>query len=476
MPRPFPGLRLGYAGKLALAAALPLALAVGGIGWLVLQQSRTAAAREIAALEDQLTAAKREELRNYAALARGAISAIHGPAAFDDEDAKARALQILSAMTYGRDGYFFVFDYDGTALAAPRRTELIGRRWHDLTDTEGTSVTAQLIDLAREGGGYHSFLWQRPSTGEEGRVISYVIGLQDWRWAIGTGIFVDDILAAAAAARTEAQARVRETFLWIGAIAALALGAVFATGLALAMRERRRAEAARRALTGRIVDAQEEERTRVARELHDSISQMLVGVRYALDLARRRLDRGDPRAAGSLRDGIAGLGRATQEVRRISRDLRPGALDDLGLGPALKSLLEEFGARTGTQVAFETVVFRNRLSEEARVALYRIAQEALTNIERHSGARRVAMKLHGTRRGAVLRIEDDGRGLAAARSAEGRATGLGLRNMRERAERLGGTLAAGSRGRGTTVEAVLPLRHILPAAAPSAEGLPVAAE
>ncbi|MGR3541058.1 MAG: cache domain-containing protein [Hasllibacter sp.] len=469
LPRPT------YAGKLALVAAIPLALALAAIGWLVVQQSRAAAAREIAALEAQLVAAKREELRNYAALARGAIAAIYGPAAFDDARAQEEALRILTAMTYGQDGYFFVFDYDGTALAAPRRTELIGRDWRDLTDAEGTPITESLIATARRGGGYHSFLWEKPSTGEEGRAIAYVIGLQDWRWAIGTGIFIDDVTAAAAAARAEVEARVRETFLWIGAIAALALTAVFAVGLALAMRERRRSEAAQRALTGRIVDTQEEERTRVARELHDSISQMLVGVRYALDLARRRLERGDARAADTLNEGIASLGQAIGEVRRISRDLRPGALDDLGLGPALKSLLDEFGARTGLATRFETVVFRNRLSEEARIALYRIAQEALTNVERHAGATQVVMKLHGTRRGAVLRIEDDGRGLvsgAAAAVREGRATGLGLRNMRERAERLGGKLTVSSRGHGTAIEAVLPLRHILPADQP----LPVAAE
>ena len=80
------------------------------------------------------------------------------------------------------------------------------------------------------------------------------------------------------------------------------------------------------------------------------------------------------------------LGEAITEVRRISRDLRPGVLDDLGLGPAIKTLAEDFQARTGITCEFATVVFRNRLDHDAKIALYRIAQEALTNIERHAGA------------------------------------------------------------------------------------------
>jgi two-component system NarL family sensor kinase len=197
--------------------------------------------------------------------------------------------------------------------------------------------------------------------------------------------------------------------------------------------------------------------------LHDSISQILIGARYALELTRRRLGLGDARASDSLERGIAGLSGAIQEVRRISRDLRPGVLDDLGLGPALQSLMEEFGARTGIETDFETVVFRNRLDQEAKIALYRIAQEALTNIERHAGARRVSLRIFGHKAGATLRIEDDGRGMAAAGETAGAtAQGLGLRNMQERIERLDGTLRILSSRTGTVIEAQVPLSHMLP--------------
>jgi len=294
-------------------------------------------------------------------------------------------------------------------------------------------------------------------------MVAYVLGLQDWRWAVGTGVFIDDVLATVASARAEVEARVRRTFVYIGAITLAAVLVVFGAGMGVNLRERRLADAKLKELTQRVFDAQEEERGRVARELHDGISQILVGVRYALENARRRLARGDADAAADPLDkGIAHLGTAIAEVRRISRDLRPGVLDDLGLGPALKTLTDDFRDRTGIETRFDTVVFRNRLDQEAKIALYRIAQEALTNIERHSGARRVTVDLRGHQNGATLRITDDGRGLDGA---SGQAQGMGLRNMQERVEQLDGTLrilsSRGARG-GTVIEAQVPLTHLLP--------------
>ena len=191
--------------------------------------------------------------------------------------------------------------------------------------------------------------------------------------------------------------------------------------------------------------------------MHDGISQILVSVRYALDLTGRRLGSGDARAGESLKKGLAGLTTAIQEVRRISRDLRPGSLDDLGLGPALKTLTDEFSERTGIRAELETVVFRNRLDEDAKIALFRIAQEALTNIERHADASEVQIRLFGHTRGATLRIRDNGAGFRNKQDQGG----LGLRNMQERVEQLGGTFRILSSTAGTLIEAEVPLTHML---------------
>ncbi|MDV4144010.1 MULTISPECIES: cache domain-containing protein [Shimia] len=461
MRRLFTPPRPSYGQKLFLLATVPLILAVAAITVLVATQSRQLAEREIRTLEQRLIEAKKAELKNYMSIARTAFINIYGRAAPDDEQAKVAVTQILASMLYGQDGYFFVFDYEGTNLVSPRQTYLIGKNWTGLEDINGTKITDELIRIARQGGGYHTYDWPKPSTSETARMVTYVVGLQDWRWAIGTGIFIDDVLETVAASRAEVQTRVRRTSQYILAIAVGALLMVFMSGLVINIRERRLADVKLKALTQRVFDAQEEERGRVARELHDGISQLLVGVRYALDSAKRRFAKGDDQAGETLDRGISHLSSAIQEVRRISRDLRPGVLDDLGLGPALKTLTDEFARRTGIETTFNTVVFRNRLDNDAKNALYRIAQEALTNVERHSGATEVDVDLRGHIGGATLRITDNGTGIPQD-SPRHPQTGLGLRNMQERVEQLDGTLRIFSSRSGTVIVAEVPLSHILP--------------
>ncbi|MEP2921101.1 cache domain-containing protein [Sulfitobacter sp.] len=459
-------LSIPYGQKLTLLATVPLVVAVAAIALVVAAQSHALAEREITALETQLIQTKKAELRNYVTQARNGFYFIYGSAAPDDAEAKESVAQILSAMIYGEDGQFFVYDYDGTAIVSPRETSRIGRNFKGETDAEGTPVVDRMIEIARDGAGYHTYMWSKPSTGEVARMIVYVTSLPSWGWAVGTGVYIDDVLASVASSRAEVEARVQRTFIYIGAITFIALLVVFATGMGLNLRERRLADAKLKKLTQRVFDAQEEERGRVARELHDGISQILVGVRYALDNARRRLDRGDNSADAPLAKGIATLGEAISEVRRISRDLRPGVLDDLGLGPAVRTLTEEFALRTGIDVAFSTVVFRNRLDGDAKIALYRIAQEALTNIERHAAATRVSVSLRGHRHGATLTITDNGRGFEPKANTQG----LGLRNMQERMDQLGGTLYLHPiLGKGVTVKATAPLSHMLQPGSTKAE-------
>ncbi len=457
---------LSYAQKLALVASVPLILAVAAIATLVTVQSRTLATREIRALEVQLIEAKKAELRNYVTQARNGFYFVYGSAAPDDEPAKEQVKQILSAMIYGREGFFFVYDYDGTNLVSPRQTARIGRNWMEETDSNGTPVVAELIQIARQGDGYLTHLWPKPSDGTEAQMITYVTSFPSWRWAVGTGVFIDDVLSTVASARADVERRVQRTFVYIMAITLAALLLVFGSGMVINFRERRLADAKLKRLTQRVFDAQEEERGRVARELHDSISQILVGVRFALDSARRRLASGKMAAAeASLDQGTENLATAISEVRRISRDLRPAVLDDLGLGPAIKALTDEFTKRTGVEIEFSTVVFRNRLDPEAKIALYRIAQEALTNIERHADATHVSVDLRGHRRGATLRVVDNGRGITGNTGPQ--MPGLGLRNMQERVEQLDGTLRIYDNARsGCVIEATVPLAHLL---APNAE-------
>ena len=144
---------LSYGRKVFLLATLPVILAMSLLAVLVTREAREVQNREIAALEQRLIAAKREELRNYLSIARTAFGPIYGNALPDDEGAKRRVAQMLAAMTYGSDGFFFVYDYDGRNIVSPRQTWLIEKNWKGLKDSAGTPVVDRLIALARAGRG-----------------------------------------------------------------------------------------------------------------------------------------------------------------------------------------------------------------------------------------------------------------------------------------------------------------------------------
>ena len=220
-----------YGQKLTLLASVPLVLAVAAIAALVALQARALADREISTLETQLIEAKKAELRNYVTQARNGFYFVYGSAAPDDQEAKAQVAQILAAMIYGDEGQFFVYDYDGNALVSPRDTNRINHNWTGERDSAGTPVVDELIRIARDGAGFHSYLWPKPSTGEEARMITYVTSFPSWQWAVGTGVFIDDVLASVATSRADVETRVRRTFVYIGAITLSALLTVFGTGM-----------------------------------------------------------------------------------------------------------------------------------------------------------------------------------------------------------------------------------------------------
>ncbi len=210
------------------------------------------------------------------------------------------------------------------------------------------------------------------------------------------------------------------------------------------VRELERREAQRVRLLRKWLGAQEEERRRVGQALHDEVGGILTGALLALRLAEN-----DPAQLDEVRRV---LGQALEEVRRLSRELRPAALDDLGLEHALKRHLREFEARTGLRVRARLAP--PPLDRPAQIALFRIVQEALTNVARHAKAREVLVRLEPSGTTLVLEIRDDGRGFEPT-AASGT---LGLAGMRERAEQLEGRFHIETApGAGTRIVVEVPL-------------------
>jgi signal transduction histidine kinase len=201
--------------------------------------------------------------------------------------------------------------------------------------------------------------------------------------------------------------------------------------LSLVAGESRRALAARTAqleqLTHLVLRAQEEERHRIARELHDEAGQALTAVKIELDLEGRR-------EASDL------VARVLDQIRDVSNLLRPSVLDDLGLEPALRALTSDFARRSGIEVVADLRLAGVACPPQVQVAIYRVVQEALTNVARHSGATRVHVEARLEDGAIELAIEDNGRG--AAREVQPH---MGLLGMRERVTELGGSFAVSSR-------------------------------
>jgi two-component system sensor histidine kinase UhpB len=212
-----------------------------------------------------------------------------------------------------------------------------------------------------------------------------------------------------------------------------------------------RLEQERRSSGRRALAAQEAERGRLARELHDEIGQTLTGVMLQLEGVQRA-------APAALRPSIGELREATragvEEVREIARGLRPQALDELGLRSALTTLAAQASDRGGPRVRVRLAPIP-ALPPELDLAIFRIAQESLTNVARHAGARNVTLDLAVERATLTLRVRDDGRGITAEEAA-GRSMGLG--GMHERALLVGGRLSVARCAEGgTEVRLVVPL-------------------
>ena len=214
-------------------------------------------------------------------------------------------------------------------------------------------------------------------------------------------------------------------------------------------------------LYAKAIQAQEDERRRIARELHDETGQSLNALIFGLTTAEVSLTT-DPEQAATLIGRLkSAAGDTVRELQSVIYDLRPSLLDDLGLIPALRWFAESRLEPKGIQVKWEIQGSEQRLTLENETALFRIAQEALTNISKYAQATEVDINLNFMRDRVILEIQDDGKGfdaesMLAYRTEDGR--GLGLLGMRERTELLGGYFSATSiPGRGTTIHAELPV-------------------
>ena len=214
-----------------------------------------------------------------------------------------------------------------------------------------------------------------------------------------------------------------------------------------------RLEAERRRASSAALDAQEEERARIARDLHDEVNQSLTGLLLRLEAMR---EKAPPELAGALAEVRTLANQALQELLALARQLRPTALDDLGLKAALAGHVAAVGRQSGIETSFESEGDIASVPQDVQVVTYRVAQEALSNAVRHSGAAHLNVRLEREDGSVELSVADDGRGFTFEQASRG----LGLAGMRERALLVNGELQVESRPQvGTKVRLLVPIAN-----------------
>lgn len=229
-------------------------------------------------------------------------------------------------------------------------------------------------------------------------------------------------------------------------------------GTLIDITDRKAAEEQLRALSARLESVREEERTRIARELHDELGQALTALKFDVSWLGRRVPDSDPALATKVGSMLKFIDQTIDSVRRLSAELRPSILDHFGLTATVEWELKEFQHRTGLVCRFLAAPEPFELDSERSTALFRILQEALTNVSRHANATEVMVELQLNGHSVSLNIEDNGRGITESEVNNPRS--LGILGIRERARILGGAVdIRANKPEGTCVEVSLPLGH-----------------
>jgi PAS domain S-box-containing protein len=240
--------------------------------------------------------------------------------------------------------------------------------------------------------------------------------------------------------------------------------AVSILGVTRDISERKRAEDSLRRLSGRILQMQDEERRRIARELHETTAQGLAGLAINLNMVKDSAPRLSPRASACLSESLELAEQCSREIRTLCYLLHPPLVDEAGLAPALRWYTAGFAQRSGIEVHAEVSPDFGRLPSDLELTLYRIVQEALTNIHLHSGSKTARICLERRPKEIVLTVADEGHGFPSAAlgmaGPESTDIGVGIPGMQERVRQLGGRLHIQTGSRGTTLRAILPLGEV----------------
>lgn len=446
---------MSFSIRMQMFAVLQVVLTAFLTYFFVTNEYRDLSIQNLNALESFLIEQKQQELKNYTTIATSAIEHI-----FDGEneyDAKRQVANIVSSLIYNdNDGYFFVYDAQGTNIVHPTEPYRVGQNYWDLLNDKNEPTIQILIENAQKGGDFYRYPWNQPTTSTVTEKLSYSAFLPQWRWMIGTGVYLENVNQQLSSIQSTIDDHIDNTRFIILFIALSSIFGIFIIGAVLHFTQKKESDKKIHKLGQKIVSLKEEEQRHISRELHDGIVQVLVSIKYSLEATCKHLGKHDIPKPQPLAKAQVNLSTAISEIRRISHHLHPRILDELGLSAALEALGSEFSERTGITVTINKPALSKLLPDHINFTLYRVVQESLMNIEKHAQASATIITLTIADNWLNLSIADNGIGMHKASLENPSENGIGTRNLAERVEYHRGQFSVKSSPKGTTILVKIP--------------------
>ena len=423
--------------------------------FLITDEYRDLSEKNVVILENFLIEQKKQALKNYTSIALTSVNqAYDSPKKNSHQTAQEVVADTFNGLVYnGDDGYFFIYDELGNSIVHPKEPYRVGKNWWQLEDSNGEKIIQLLIKNAKNGGDFYRYNWLKPSEGQKVQKISYSIYMDKWDWMLGTGVYLDDVYQQLSNLQAQMDTHINYTKHIILIVAMSSIFFIFLFGIMVNLSHKKKADAKISELSQRVIDVQEEESRHISRELHDGITQILISIKYSLEATGLYLTKNQQEKPVTLKSAQENLAVAIQEVRRISHHMHPQILDELGLSEAIESIASDFSKRTKVPVQVNKPALRKLLPDFINTTLFRIVQEALTNIQKHAKAKSVLIALSVESDWLTLIIQDDGVGFDIART---QSKGIGLRNLAERVEHHRGKFTIKSSKIGTKLTVKIP--------------------
>lgn len=442
--------------KLLLLAILPLLIAAAVLSVLGYNHANNLADQVLEVYEFNLTESRKQALKEHMDQADSAINYVMNDPTLSESEAQEAVRGLLTNLEFGVDGYFFAYTLDGINIVHPTIPEFVGEDLYNFQDRNGNFLIQHLLAAAESGGDFHRYVWERPPDMQQEDKLSYAAMIEPWGWMYGTGLYLDAIAEEVAKVKASFDDNIRRSFVTVMTVILITVLLIVLLGIGINLHEHRLADGRLQNLIKKFVRLQVNERRQFSRELHDGINQQLVSLKLRIELAEKKLSQPDDQHSAARDLDIASdiLNDTIQEVRQISHNLRPVLLDDLGLEPALRALIDQFSEHTGIEIELDYGLDDLSVSDDVETTLYRITQESLNNIKKHAQATRASIRLGCSNDQIHFEVADNGQGFDVTTPHR---QGIGLMNMRERVEVIGGMLNVYAlHGHGTRITAWLP--------------------